>query len=152
MKKRKAEATLNENGEITVKCSKCGIFRKLADYHVNLLGSFGVRKDCKECIKKYHADKKELDPIGTRIALKNTNLMRNYNITIEEYNKLLEEQEGKCAICDKLMVEPHLDHDHSTGKIRALLCQQCNMGIGMFGDDPDLVVKAAAYLKSKREA
>ena len=67
---------------------------------------------------------------------------------------------GLCAICGK--AETHLsrkgeitrlaiDHDHVTGAIRALLCHACNVGIGTFGDDPDLLRAAASYIERARQ-
>jgi hypothetical protein len=59
------------------------------------------------------------------------------------------QQDGKCAIC-KLISKQKLcvDHDHSTGKVRGLLCKKCNWGIGLFGDKPNFLRTAADYLES----
>ncbi len=73
-----------------------------------------------------------------------------YGITQEEYDQLLKQHRGRCAICKgtnngKTL---HVDHDHRTGKVRGLLCTNCNHGIGKFGDDPQLMCTAIRYLKS----
>jgi hypothetical protein len=71
---------------------------------------------------------------------------RRYGLTREEHAALVEEQGGKCLICDKpkpLVV----DHDHNTGRVRGLLCRKCNVAIGMLEDDVMAVERAAAYLK-----
>jgi hypothetical protein len=62
---------------------------------------------------------------------------------------MLEEQEGVCYICKKADYDRELgvDHDHTTGEVRKLLCRKCNMGIGYFDDNPDLLLKAVMYLK-----
>ena len=75
-------------------------------------------------------------------------LERKYGITTKEYNTLLDAQDGVCAICfggnnRKLCV----DHDHDTGKVRGLLCDKCNLGIGMLGDKVDALQRAIDYLK-----
>ena len=82
---------------------------------------------------------------------RNNNLKRRYNITLEEYNILFEKQNGKCAICNKKQINKQLavDHDHNTGKVRGLLCQNCNTGIGKFKDNPKLLLKAKAYLEER---
>ena len=66
----------------------------------------------------------------------------------------MDAQNNKCAICDKeetrklkgTLMRLCLDHNHVTGKIRALLCHDCNSGLGKFYDSPDLLTKAAIYL------
>ena len=84
-------------------------------------------------------------------------LRRTYGITLEEYNRLLNEQGGGCGICGKRKggsknqgVRLHVDHDHVTGKPRGLLCGTCNRGIGQFGDDPKRVRAAVRYLERAR--
>ena len=83
-------------------------------------------------------------------------LKRCFGITLEEYGKMLENQGDVCAICggspDAKGKEFAVDHDHNTGKIRALLCRGCNVGIGNLKDDPELLEKAAAYIRANREA
>lgn len=79
---------------------------------------------------------------------RNYRLISTYGITIWDYERILEEQDNKCAIC-RLMTsyELHIDHDHSTGKIRGLLCRECNHGLGNFRDDPIRLIAAAHYLE-----
>jgi len=80
-----------------------------------------------------------------------------YGMSLEDYERMLVQQGGRCAICGSL--ESHgktqhfvVDHDHTTGEIRALLCNRCNPAIGMMGDDPDRLEAAARYLRAfKRE-
>ncbi len=83
-------------------------------------------------------------------------LKRNYNISTEQYAKLLEAQGGKCAICGcqetKVMrgkvMYLAVDHCHKTGKIRGLLCNGCNTGIGALKDDPSVLRRAEEYVSS----
>ena len=79
-------------------------------------------------------------------------LKRKYKLTPEERQDMIEEQRGCCLICgeeqwDKLEV----DHDHSTGKVRAMLCHNCNSGLGMFGDSVELLSIAYSYLYHFRD-
>lgn len=81
-------------------------------------------------------------------------LMKNYGMTIEQYDEMVKAQGGACAICQG---EPsgsagrfHVDHDHATGKVRALLCHTCNVGLGSFKDSPDLLRIAGDYLEKHR--
>lgn len=76
---------------------------------------------------------------------------RRYGITREDYNKLAEEQFNMCAICHSPTVGRnhkyfHVDHNHTTGKVRGLLCDLCNRGLGYFKDDSFLLERASRYL------
>ncbi len=76
-------------------------------------------------------------------------LKRKYDLTVDEYTDMLRTQHGVCAICGDPPPENrnlHVDHDHKTGKVRALLCTRCNAGLGMFRDEPMLLARAIAYL------
>jgi hypothetical protein len=84
-------------------------------------------------------------------------IKRLYGLTLAEYDALVAEQCGLCAICGQPprwttgmgTGEPklHVDHDHETGEVRSLLCQKCNRGIGCFGDDQRLLMRALWYLQ-----
>ena len=82
--------------------------------------------------------------------MKSYNIKSQFGITIDDYETLLEKQKGLCAICGKSNNGARkyftIDHDHETKKVRGLLCNQCNTGIGMLGDSAEIVIKAAAYL------
>lgn len=80
-------------------------------------------------------------------------LKKRYSLSLDEYNRMHAEQGGKCALCHLAPVGKgtmnvlHVDHDHATGDVRALLCQACNKGLGCFRDRPALLRKAAFYLE-----
>ncbi len=77
-------------------------------------------------------------------------------MTVADYDELFEKQKGCCAICGTTdsghNVTNHLlvDHDHSTGKVRGLLCSSCNLGIGKFKDDTNLLATAINYLTNDK--
>ena len=77
--------------------------------------------------------------------------MKDYGITLEEYNERFAEQGGKCAICDlhqsELKNALAVDHDHETMVIRGLLCISCNSGIGKLGDNIEGLERALNYLR-----
>ena len=76
---------------------------------------------------------------------------REYGISTREYEVMLEAQAGGCALCGGVARDGRrlaVDHDHATGQARALLCNTCNTGIGMFADDVTLLRRAVAYLES----
>jgi len=79
------------------------------------------------------------------------NLKRRYGMTVEEYIEVNNEQMSACKICRKNFPRLHVDHDHETGKVRGLLCQNCNTALGKFKDDPQLLLNAINYLESSRD-
>jgi hypothetical protein len=81
---------------------------------------------------------------------KNYNLKKNYGINIDQYNDMLKKQKNKCLICHnefKPMKNTHVDHNHTTGKVRGLLCTKCNSALGYFNDDINILKEAIKYLK-----
>lgn len=81
-------------------------------------------------------------------------LKTTYNITVEDWNKMFEEQKGCCKICGIHQSNTscfHTDHDHITGEVRGLLCQKCNHMLGLVNDDVSILEKAIKYLKKHKE-
>lgn len=76
--------------------------------------------------------------------------MHRYGVTDEQYQAMLESQDGLCRICLQPMDPPHVDHDHATGLVRGLLCDTCNAGIGMLQDSPEILDAAIHYLTEAR--
>lgn len=85
----------------------------------------------------------------------NARLKREYNITAADYGVMLGKQEGLCAICSKVLTRGRngyaIDHCHKTDKVRALLCGQCNKGLGYFKDNEYTLCSAIEYLKLHRQ-
>lgn len=80
-------------------------------------------------------------------------LRKRYGITLEEFKHLVDIQEGRCAICNDIPEEIlHTDHDHTTGKVRSLLCQGCNLLLGKIENNRELVQKMFDYLSQHTEA
>ena len=73
-------------------------------------------------------------------------LKREFGVSKEQFAEMIISQCGRCAICNKPMQRPCVDHCHDTKKVRGLLCMQCNSGIGQFGDSIQLVREALSYL------
>ena len=79
--------------------------------------------------------------------------LRKYGITAVQYRQILARQGGGCAVCgltdsgDRRGGRLHVDHDHDSGQVRGILCTNCNLGIGKFGDDPGRLRRAAIYLR-----
>ena len=90
-----------------------------------------------------------------RDAIRSKRLMREYGISLDDYREMLKSQAGLCAICktDKAGGAGtfHVDHCHSTGHVRGLLCRACNTAVGLFRDDAEALIEAAAYLRRSRQ-
>jgi len=92
---------------------------------------------------------------NNRKRFKSYELKKSFGITLEDYENLLKNQNGVCAICGNPetattnggeLRKLSVDHDHETGEVRGLLCTNCNNGLGRFKDSPDLFQKALNYL------
>jgi len=131
-------------------CSRCKKMLPLADYPTDRKGLPALR--CRECMQ----------PTPER---KRRSHLRKFGITLEEWVALYEEQGGCCPICEKQLpelaqlhvVKPrstswnsrdwNTDHCHTTGKVRGILCRQCNMGLGSFNENANALAKAIEYIK-----
>lgn len=67
-------------------------------------------------------------------------------LTAIAYTELLEKQSGLCSICLAPLIKPNVDHCHKTNRVRGLLCNQCNLGLGHFKDDANVLKRAAEYI------
>lgn len=93
-----------------------------------------------------------------KIRQKISHLKLKFNMTIDDYEKMVKEQKGLCAICHKPEIKIvngkvillAIDHNDKTGKIRKLLCYSCNIGIGHLKDNPELLRSAAKYLEDHK--
>jgi len=137
------------------KCTKCGEIKSLFAFHKRPETKDGRRTDCKDCNAAQKAklwaskSKEEKQEIN-----KSSRLRHNYGMLPEEYDKLNEDQNGRCYLCgtSENRGKPlYVDHCHVSGKVRKLLCHHCNSGLGMFRDNPELLNKAAEYIKEHSE-
>ena len=120
------------------------------------------QKPCRNCGEEFQPNAPSehyCSDVCKNRGLQNKYFMRVYNITIDDYERMYAEQKGKCAICNdegflmdtsrhklKLVV----DHCHSSGKVRGLLCHNCNRALGLLGDDVERFKRAIDYLKVQR--
>jgi hypothetical protein len=130
----------------TKRCSgPCKQIKTPDEFHNDSRQPDGKARQCKECAQKRS---KARTPEQNR----RYNLKKAYGITLEDYDRMLSDQGGKCAICGtdnpgSNETHFHVDHDHDTRKVRGLLCERCNIGIGYF-DTPVSLERAANYLRS----
>ena len=109
---------------------------------------FAQKPEAKQRARDRYLKCKEANPLWQR-----EKKLKKYGLTLLDYDRMLREQNGGCAICGgspDVHKYFHVDHDHVTGIVRGLLCQACNTGIGKLRDDPSLLRRATAYLERAR--
>jgi Recombination endonuclease VII len=127
-------------------CYMCKETKPLSEFHNNRSRSDGKAAECRACASNAEWSKNRKRYI--------TKYMIMLGISGEDYNKLLEKQDHKCAICGKPETSHNqhglkklaVDHDHVTGKFRGLLCQSCNVKLGVL-EDIEFVHAAQQYLE-----
>lgn len=107
-------------------CKCCDTEKPLSAFSKRRQAPDGRQAKCKRCASDYQRAHK-------------------YGLSVSQYHSLIKSQGGRCAICDekKPLV---VDHNHSTGKIRGLLCSDCNSGIGLLKDSVEVIRRAEGYL------
>ncbi|GAA1884765.1 endonuclease VII domain-containing protein [Streptomyces durmitorensis] len=113
------------------RCRGCGEVKPHGEWHRNATASDGLSTRCKAC---------------RAVQGRKGHLKRQYGMTEAEREEMIASQMGICVICLKAPAA-HVDHCHDTGRVRGVLCFNCNSAIGKLGDDPDTVRRAAAYLE-----
>jgi hypothetical protein len=113
-------------------CTICGEIKPFKDFHKSKSGC-GTLPHCKECAK--------LNPLR----------FKKYNITLFDYQQMLQDQNSLCKICRTILNSSFenracIDHDHEKGKVRALLCPRCNTMIGLANDDVNVLNDAIQFL------
>lgn len=83
----------------------------------------------------------------TKSKYQERHLMKKYGITLKDFQEMLTQQNNACAICMTSLNNPHVDHCHVSGKIRALLCKHCNSMLGMAKDNPNTLIAGVNYLE-----
>jgi hypothetical protein len=183
--KRDVRAETRESDPKT--CIKCGVEKPLSEYTFHNRNKGQHRNFCHECekawIRDYHKSpqgkEKQKEWIGQnkekieeyKRVYRNDTVRRerskayhrarflreSFNMTVDDYMVMFQEQDGKCAICGSETISNGnrknfcVDHDHATGRVRGLLCHNCNVSVGLMKDSPSLLRKAATYLESFKQ-
>lgn len=144
------------------RCTKCEQALDRSNFSVDRSKKDGLHPQCSPCRSEARAGKwsgPERIEYNRRWREKNADRFRwyqlkyQYGITKEDYEELLEKQNGVCAICEQEDDGDRplaVDHCHETDAVRGLLCFRCNMAIGYFQDDPRRLEAAARYLEVRR--
>lgn len=145
-----------------IKCSKCGENKDVCEFRERPSLKRGYHSWCKECER--NANRKRIaltpkiiktkivkDPNEVKLSAKKRMLKHRYLLDYDEYIKMYESQNGKCAICgdEKILGGQGgllIDHCHRNKNVRGLLCTNCNSGLGKFKDDVLILTRAINYL------
>jgi Recombination endonuclease VII len=122
-------------------CKHCNVEKHLSDFYPRNNG-------CKTCCNKRAVEWNKNNPSKVKETRRKNKLKQKYGITPEEYDKMFTEQNGVCYLCgsDHQRRPLNVDHCHSTGRIRKLLCDKCNMALGLVNDSKELLLKMIGYL------
>jgi hypothetical protein len=131
-------------------CRLCGEEKPLDHYYKSKARTRdGHRHECKMCVNftttKYYRENRE-NLVEKR---KDYHYRRNYGITLNDFLRMSEEVGNSCEVCGDAPVV--LDHCHTTGEVRGILCNKCNQALGLMRDNADLIVKLSDYLKRQGE-
>jgi len=134
-------------------CKECN--RKACQKYMQTEKGKVIRKKYQQSEKGKQTQKRYAATINGQRKRHNNSLKSNYNFTLKEYDKLFQQQNGKCAICRKPETASNqygirvlsVDHNHRTGKVRGLLCDRCNRMLGFARENGTVLEKAIKYLQ-----
>ena len=148
---------------ITQVCSTCKIVKQLSEFYVSSKTKLGVGTRCKPCHNVYNRNWQKINPNKMR-----SYLLSKMGLTIDEYNLMVAQQDGRCAACGEPETAVNsntgeikrlaIDHDHSCcpsskackSCIRGLLCQSCNCALGLLNDDLERIASLVKYLEKNK--
>lgn len=118
-------------------CTLCNLNKPTSEFHKNSRYKEGSYKHCKKCHYKVYG--------------RDAHFRRSYGISENQYNEIAQNQDWKCKICNANHYEGQfsrlvVDHCHTNGGVRGLICQQCNIALGNAKDNPEILRKMADYL------
>jgi hypothetical protein len=122
-------------------CPDCDTVKHIDEFVRSRAHTSGLHSYCKPCHNARGKASKE--KVG---GSRTYHLQRRCGLTAQEVDVLVAAQGGRCAICREAPAE-HVDHDHQTGRVRGILCFNCNGGLGQFRDRHDVLTLAIAYLQ-----
>jgi hypothetical protein len=137
------------------KCKACNIEKDTTEFSYHYTNKDRLFGRCKPCESKIRAESHRKDRLKNPEKYRAYDLRKNFDMSPEEYKAKFDEQNGVCAICGRpefrirrgRVESLGVDHNHTTGKNRGLLCHTCNSAIGLLKDSPELLELAAQYLR-----
>lgn len=123
-------------------CTKCESTKPIEDFSSDF--------HCKECISTYKRN--YYNTPETKQKYWERSILKKFGLTPQQYQEMFDLQNGRCKICNthqsELKQRLSVDHNHKTGKVRSLLCNDCNTGIGLLKESVDILQTAILYINS----
>jgi hypothetical protein len=141
---------------MTKQCCDCKRQFETTEFYKNAARSDGLSQRCRECsrahVRHSYYKRQAADPQAHAQKRYYENIKYLYGMTPEQYELMLQQQGGHCAVCPAITADTkktrlHVDHNHETGVIRGLLCTHCNQSVGCADDSPVRLRALAAYLE-----
>ena len=143
--------------ESVKQCRDCGVTKPVSLFVKHRGKPNGVGSYCKSCAARHSREAREKykdSPKHDR-SRRSSKLKDKYGITLDDYDRMFAAQNGVCAVCNKPESRTYsgvpmrlcVDHNHTTGEVRDLLCTKCNFAIGLANEDPDILDKLSTYIK-----
>jgi len=129
-------------------CKICDKRKEMTEFHFSNEKRHR-RRQCKTCNDETRAKRWGADPQKYAKLARWNYIRREYGLSEGDFWRILESQNGACAIClerKEELKQWHIDHDHSTGRVRGILCFTCNTALGKFHDDEEILESAIRYL------
>lgn len=166
-KRTEEDISKKRKGKVSKVCLSCGIDKLFSKYYKDKRTFDGLRSNCRCCqrvkskeyyyrypdyikdrTKRYSSLPQQKDYM--RKYSRKYRLRKKYNLSLKDWDRMYIKQNGRCYICaihqDELGRLLVVDHHHPTGRVRKLLCPQCNAGLGIFKESPELLRSAADYI------
>ncbi len=129
-------------------CTQCAEGKPLDEFRRHSRSLNGHLRECKACfstrVKSWYL---ESGKHQVRTTSRRNHLLRNYGLTADQFNEMLDKQDGRCAVCGEPGKRLFVDHDHATGDVRSLLCHHCNLALGFAGDSVETLQRLITYLQ-----
>ena len=142
-------------------CGGCKQCKPESEFYNNTNIKDGLQTQCKTCKIASSTRWRKLNPEKSKKyqrewkqnnfdKVKASKLKSRYGITLDDYYRMYDEVDGRCEICGEEQVSLCVDHNHTTGKVRGLLCSSCNLMLGNAKDDCNLLNKGVTYLTNAK--
>ena len=118
-------------------CNTCKNLLPYSAFNRNKKSRDGYLARCRECGKAKMTPEK-------KFAI---HIKHRYGLTLDKWHDMLIAQQGRCAVCNETMTDPVVDHCHSSGDVRKLLCRLCNIAAGAVKDNPSIAINLSKYLE-----
>lgn len=133
-------------------CTKCKVTKSKTEFYSHKHTKDKLASLCKSCYKENEINWKINNPEAYKESCRRRNLKKKFGITLEEYETMYTAQHGKCACCGEEKQNTGInglvvDHDHTTGKVRKLLCSSCNTALGLLKEDKNIINNLLKYVE-----